>query len=116
MVKDGAEIKVNSDILPLTPDITFVGDRNNLGNAGELKITADAIFLDNHAKLISETESANGGNINLQLQDLLLIRRNSQISTNAGKAQQIGDGGNININIPNMPINCHRFSLITYHV
>jgi large exoprotein involved in heme utilization and adhesion len=35
------------------------------------------------------------------VQDLLQLRRNSQISTNAGKAQAIGDGGNITINAPN---------------
>ncbi len=82
-------------------NVTVIGNVSNIGNAGELRITADSILLDNQGKLISETDSANGGNINLQLQDLLLMRRNSQISTNAGKAQQIGDSGNININIPN---------------
>jgi hypothetical protein len=35
------------------------------------------------------------------VQDLLLLRRNSQIFTNAGKLQAIGDGGNITINAPN---------------
>ncbi|MEL6166167.1 MAG: S-layer family protein, partial [Cyanobacteria bacterium J06628_3] len=101
IVRDEAEISVSSLFPKLPPNINFVGDTTNLGNAGKLKITADSILLDNQGKLISETESANGGNINLQLQDLLLLRRNSQISTNAGKSQQIGDGGNININIPN---------------
>ena len=101
IVRDEAEISVSSLFPKLPPNINFVGDINNLGNAGELKVTADSILLNNQGKLISETDSANGGNINLQLKYLLLLRRNSQISTNAGKAQQIGDGGNININIPN---------------
>ncbi|MGB6301334.1 MAG: filamentous hemagglutinin N-terminal domain-containing protein [Rivularia sp. (in: cyanobacteria)] len=101
VVKNEAEITVSSRSPRLPSSITFVGDTNNLGNAGEFNITADSILLDNQGKLISETELANGGNINIELKDLLLLRRNSQISTNAGKAQNQGDGGNININIPN---------------
>ena len=101
IVRDEAEINVSSLFPKFPQNITFVGDTTNLGNAGELKITADSILLDNQGKLISETDSANGGNINLQLQNLLLMRRNSQISTNAGKAEFQGDGGNINIDIPN---------------
>jgi filamentous hemagglutinin family protein len=73
----------------------------NFGNAGQLNIKADSVLLDDRSKITSETDSANGGNINLQLKDLLLMRRNSQISTNAGKSQLGGDGGNIKINIPN---------------
>ncbi len=102
IVKDEAEISVSSQLPQLfSPSIAFDGDASNLGNAGELNITADSILLDNQSKLISETESGNGGNINLQLKNLLLMRRNSQISTNAGIAQLEGDGGNININMPN---------------
>ena len=100
IARDEAEITVSSR-LELPPNVTFDGDASNLGNAGELNITADSILLDNQSKLTSETQSANGGNINLQLKNLLLMRRNSQISTNAGIAQLDGDGGNININMPN---------------
>ncbi len=101
VVRDEAEISVSSKFITPPPSLTLIGDTTNLGNAGELKITADSILLDNQGKFISETDSANGGNINLQLKDLLLMRRNSQISTNAGKAEFLGDGGNININIAN---------------
>ncbi len=101
IVENGAEIKVSSEIPTLAPNITFLGDINNLGDAGEVNITANSILLDNQGKLISETDSANGGNINLNLKDLLLMRGNSQISTNAGKAQLGGDGGNIIINALN---------------
>ncbi|BAY85940.1 filamentous hemagglutinin-like protein [Calothrix parasitica NIES-267] len=101
IVKHGGEISVGNESLKLPPNFTVVGDTTKLGNAGELKVTADSILLNNQGKLISETESANGGNINLQLKDLLLLRRNSQISTNAGKAGSDGNGGSININIPN---------------
>jgi filamentous hemagglutinin family protein len=86
IVRDGAEIVVSS-----------IGDVSNTGKAGDLNITARSILLD-RGKLTSNSESGRGGNISLQLRDLLLMRRNSQISTNAG-----GDktGGNITIKAPN---------------
>jgi filamentous hemagglutinin family protein len=86
IVRDGAEIVVSS-----------IGDVSNTGKAGDLNITARSILLD-RGKLTSNSESGRGGNILLQLRDLLLMRRNSQISTNAG-----GDktGGNITIKAPN---------------
>ncbi|MEB3216733.1 MAG: filamentous hemagglutinin N-terminal domain-containing protein [Nostocales cyanobacterium 94392] len=100
IVRDEAEITVSSLFPKFPPTINFVGNTSNLGNAGEINIIADSILLDNQGKLVSETDLAKGGNINLQLQDLLLMRRNSQISTNAGISQLDGDGGNITINIP----------------
>ena len=68
------------------------------GNAGELEISARSISLDNQAKITAETTSGNGGNINLQVGDLLLLRRGSLISATAGTSQKGGDGGNITIN------------------
>jgi filamentous hemagglutinin family protein len=86
IVRDGAEIVVSS-----------IGDVSNTGKAGELNITARSILLD-EGGLTSNSESGRGGDISLQVRDLLLMRRNSQISTNAG-----GDktGGNITIKAPN---------------
>lgn len=68
------------------------------GKAGNLEITAGSIQLNNQGKLFAETLSGDGGNIILQDLDLLLLRRNSQISTTAGTAQAGGNGGNIIIN------------------
>ncbi len=85
-VQDGAEVTVSSQ---------------GTGQAGNLEITSRSIKLDNQGKLIGETASADGGNITLNLRDLLQLRRNSQISTNAGTEQQGGNGGNITINVPN---------------
>ncbi|MBX9258666.1 filamentous hemagglutinin N-terminal domain-containing protein [Desmonostoc muscorum CCALA 125] len=95
IIKDGAAITVNSQA---RKDVIYVGDPKNLGKAGDLNITANSILLDNKGKLTSNSESGKGGNIRLQPRDLLLMRGNSQISTNAG-----GDktGGNITINSPN---------------
>lgn len=99
IIRDGAEISLSS---VLEGDVTkYRGDRRNLGKAGDLYINAHSILLDNQGRIVSETDLGKGGNINLQVRDLLAMRRNSQISTNAGKIQAIGDGGNITINAPN---------------
>ncbi len=80
IVRDGAEVAVSSIVS---------------GNAGNLEVTASSIFLDNQGKLTAATESGQGGNISLQGLDSLLLRRQSEIST---EADGTGDGGNITIN------------------
>jgi large exoprotein involved in heme utilization and adhesion len=84
-VRDGAQVTVSGF---------------QTGNAGNMEIIANSILLDNKGKLIAETASGEGGNIKVQVQDLLLMRRNSQISTSAGTAQAGGNGGNITISAP----------------
>jgi len=70
---------------------------SNLESAtgGELDITAGSILLNNQGQLTAETNSGEGGNIRLKVPDLLLMHRNSSISTEARGA---GNSGNININ------------------
>jgi len=84
-ILDGAEVTVSSE---------------GIGGAGNLEARADFIRLDNNAKLIATSTSGNGGNIFLGVQNLLLLRHGSQISTTAGTAQAGGNGGNIAINAP----------------
>ncbi|WP_375510047.1 filamentous hemagglutinin N-terminal domain-containing protein [uncultured Nostoc sp.] len=98
IIKDGAAITVSSQA---RKNVIYIGDSNNLGKAGDLNITARSILLDNKGKLTSNTESGKGGNITLQVQNLLLMRRESKITTDAGKTGLGGDGGNIIINAPN---------------
>ncbi len=80
IVRDGAGVTVSSE---------------GSGDAGELQIQARSITLDNKAALSATTRSGNGGDITLSVQDLLLLRRNSEISTTAGIAGDGGNGGNI---------------------
>ena len=68
------------------------------GIAGDINVKARSIQLNNRGALIAENASGRGGNIALDVQDLLLLRRNSLISTTAGTAGAGGDGGNIRIN------------------
>ncbi|WP_445632854.1 Filamentous hemagglutinin FhaB/tRNA nuclease CdiA-like TPS domain-containing protein [Nostoc sp. DSM 114161] len=87
IVQNGAEVTVNATDL--------FGEV--LGSAGDIEVVARSIELEKGA-LRAASSLGNGGNIILQVQDLLLLRQGSKISTNAGTAQQGGDGGNININ------------------
>ncbi|ARV59859.1 hypothetical protein BZZ01_15575 [Nostocales cyanobacterium HT-58-2] len=84
IIRDGAKISVSSD---------------GTGNAGDITLQAGTLALDN-GTISAQTASTQGGNINLQLGEFLLLRRDSQISTTAGTAQAGGDGGNISINSP----------------
>jgi large exoprotein involved in heme utilization and adhesion len=81
-IQDGARIAVDS---------------RGSGEGGNIEIQADTLTLQNQARLLAETTSNTGGNIMLQIQDLLLLRHASKISTTAGTDQAGGDGGNITI-------------------
>ncbi|AFZ20256.1 two-partner secretion domain-containing protein [Allocoleopsis franciscana] len=72
-------------------------DSQGAGEGGNIQIQAGAITLNNNASISAETASNAGGGITLQVQDLLLMRHGSRISTTAGTAQAGGDGGNIAI-------------------
>jgi len=97
IVRDQAQVSVSS---LFNKDYIYPGNTVNLGKAGDLNVTAGSILLDNQGTLTSDSYSGQGGNITLQVQDLLLMRRNSQISTNAGTSEAGGDGGDITINAP----------------
>jgi len=86
IVQDGAKVSVSS-----------LSNQANPGDAGELSVKAANIEL-NSGAITADTTSGNGGNIRLEVANLLLLRRNGQISTSAGTNRQGGDGGNVNIN------------------
>ncbi|MBW4431566.1 MAG: filamentous hemagglutinin N-terminal domain-containing protein [Pelatocladus maniniholoensis HA4357-MV3] len=67
------------------------------GEAGNINIQAGNLTLD-RGTITAESGSATGGNITLDINDVLLLRRNSLISATAGRNQGAGNGGNININ------------------
>jgi filamentous hemagglutinin family protein len=95
----GANTQIPGDIAVTSSNVTgiFVQSEST-GRAGDIIVTSPKINLDNQGGLIAQSQSGNGGNIKLEVGDLLLLRRGSQISTTAGTAQQGGDGGNITIN------------------
>ncbi|MEH2288971.1 two-partner secretion domain-containing protein [Nostoc sp.] len=94
----GSIIVKTEELNVLKGDITVSSQGTK--KAGDLEITARSIKLDNQGKLIGQADSGDGGNITLNLPDLLLLSGNSQISATAGTNQQGGNGGNITINAP----------------
>jgi large exoprotein involved in heme utilization and adhesion len=86
IVRNGAGVAVSRQ----------VSDSGNERKAGNLEIAARSIQL-NRGFLSATTQSGKGGDITLQVQDLLILRHGGEISTSAGTRNQGGDGGNINI-------------------
>ncbi|MDF5733381.1 MAG: filamentous hemagglutinin N-terminal domain-containing protein [Rhizonema sp. PD38] len=80
LVQDGAQVNVSSE---------------GTGNAGSLRVEANLLKLDNQGKLLASTASGEGGNIDLQVRDLIEMRHQSLISAQANGS---GNGGNITIN------------------
>ncbi|MBW4476817.1 MAG: filamentous hemagglutinin N-terminal domain-containing protein [Tolypothrix brevis GSE-NOS-MK-07-07A] len=87
IIRDGAIVTVSS-----------TSTANDAIGAGNITITAPIILLDNRGQIVAESRSGNGGDIKLQNSDLLLLRRNSGMSTSAGSLEAGGNGGNIDIN------------------
>jgi large exoprotein involved in heme utilization and adhesion len=74
------------------------------GAAGNLIIgdlgTTPRLVLSNGGQLIAESAAVDGGNILINLNNLLLLRTGGLISATAGTAQAGGNGGNITITVP----------------
>ncbi|QDL09946.1 filamentous hemagglutinin [Brasilonema octagenarum UFV-E1] len=93
-------IQIKADSLSLTNNASLFAKSLGQGDPGNIEVTARQIRLDNSASFNAESASGNGGNINLRVTDLLLLRGGSQISTSAGSDLKVGNGGNITINAP----------------
>jgi filamentous hemagglutinin family protein len=78
-IRDGAQVSVSND---------------GTGSAGTLQMNANSISLDRGGSITAATASGEGGNIDLNMRDFVLLRNNSQITTSAGGR---GNGGNIQI-------------------
>ncbi len=85
----------------VTPDLLTIQDGSRIqvisgGEAisGNISINSGSLTLD-QGRISAQTESGKGGLLNINVDDNLLMRNNSQITTNAGSN---GNGGDININ------------------
>jgi filamentous hemagglutinin family protein len=91
-VSDGATISVSNFPSGIASPIPA-----GQGAAGDLRVSAGAIALRDQGSLSADTAAGDRGNITLTT-DLLTLRRNSQITTNATRT---ATGGNINIDAAN---------------
>ncbi|WP_432809938.1 filamentous hemagglutinin N-terminal domain-containing protein [Pantanalinema sp. GBBB05] len=96
--KGGRITIANPNQLQLDDQASISVDSQGSGVGGDIRIQADSLTLNRQARISAETASNTGGNITLQVPGILLLRRQSQISTTAGTIGAGGDGGNIQIN------------------
>ncbi|MCF4965679.1 filamentous hemagglutinin [Nostoc sp. CMAA1605] len=95
----GGNIQIEtSKFVNLSNDAEISVNSQSQGNAGDLSIKTNSLTLRGRSQLLADTFSSEGGNIQLQVRDLLLLRNNSSISTTAGLQETGGNGGNIDIN------------------
>lgn len=97
-IGNGGTINLTAESILLRDGSQISSSSKGNGSAGNIASDARLITLDQQSRMTTETASGNGGNIDLQVRDLLLLRHGSLISTTAGTAQAGGDGGNITIN------------------
>ena len=104
MISDNAEVSVSNQ---------------GRGDSGNLQINAERVILDSQAKINAFSASGQGGNIELNISDSLVLRDDSTISAE-NRAAFVGDrsninGGNITINadtvtlLENSRINANAF-------
>jgi len=114
---EGGDIRIQTSTLDLKRNSQISVSNLGTGKGGNLDIVARDVFLGNRVsgtnefrtidgkkvrfpnrgRLLASTASGDGGNINLQLQNILLMVGGSTISAEAGTASAGGDGGNISI-------------------
>lgn len=95
---EGGNIEISTtDTVDIINSGTIAVNSIGQGNAGELNIKTDFLTLADSSQLTANTVNSEGGNIQLEIADLLLLRNNSSISTTAGIFGAGGNGGNIDI-------------------
>ena len=70
------------------------------GASGTLKVQSDILTITDHAELSTTSLMGDGGDIRLNIQEVLFLNQQGQISSTArlgGNAQTMNDGGNIDI-------------------
>lgn len=93
----GGSISLTTANLSITDNGRISTSSQGSGRGGDVQVSADQITLNNRGKIFAETAASDGGNINLNVRDILLLRRNSLISASAGTTQAGGNGGNVGI-------------------
>lgn len=94
---NGGNLVVNSPNITIRNQGFIAAENVGRGNAGDLKIQADSILLERQGQIRTSTNVGQGGNLELTARDSLIMRHQSLISARAGEK---GDGGNIMINAP----------------
>ena len=91
---DSGSLTITTPQLKVADAAQITVQNDGLGSAGNLDIFADSIILEPGGNVRASTRSGNGGNINLNMADLLIQGDRSIISA---EAKGTGNGGNITI-------------------
>ncbi|BCL37719.1 beta strand repeat-containing protein [Nostoc sp. MS1] len=94
---DSGSLTINTSKLTVSDGALINVQNEGSGNAGALRINAGSIFLNNRGRITASAQSGEGGNLNLQVQNTIVMRQSSLISTEAGGT---GNGGNLTIDAP----------------
>jgi large exoprotein involved in heme utilization and adhesion len=94
---NGGNIRIDANSVNLSNGAGIAVSSQGRGNAGELIVQTDLLSLEARSRLLADTVSGEGGNIQLRVRDLVLLRDNSSISTTAGSEGAQANGGNIEI-------------------
>jgi large exoprotein involved in heme utilization and adhesion len=94
----GGNITIDPRLVQIEAGATIAVDSRGRGTGGNIVLQADRLVLTRQGSITAETASAQGGDMTLQVPDLLLLRNRSRISTTAGNNRTGGDGGNISFN------------------
>lgn len=98
----GGSINLSAMTVSLDDGAQLSVTNEGQGNAGDININETwVVQLDEQSEILSQSTSGNGGNINFRRIDLLTLRQNSTVSTEAGlnSVGGGGNGGNINAEI-----------------
>jgi filamentous hemagglutinin family protein len=92
----GGDVKVivASDVLLSDPGPQITAQSSGSGNAGSITVSAARLLMNNGAAISTEATTANGGNITLNVSDLVYLL-GSKITTSVNR--ETGSGGNITI-------------------
>ncbi|MGD2182516.1 filamentous hemagglutinin N-terminal domain-containing protein [Lusitaniella coriacea] len=93
---NGGTIRIATPHLSVSGLTSISVGNDGTGRAGNLEIQAGSISLNDRAALTAASFSGEGGNIILQVSDLLLLRNGSGISATA-RGRGTGNGGNLDI-------------------
>ncbi len=92
---DTGQIIVNSDRLTLSDGGILSAAHEGTGNAGGLQVNVNQLLLNQGGQISAASLSGQGGNMDLEVRDILALRQDSRITTEAFGTQ--GNGGNLAI-------------------
>ncbi|MGD2183914.1 filamentous hemagglutinin N-terminal domain-containing protein [Lusitaniella coriacea] len=96
-IGDSGDINISAQTVTLSNRGFITALSEGQGKAGDIDIRARSLALLNQGSIDTISISGSGGNINLGIDGLLVMRYESLISATAGFSGSGGDGGNIDI-------------------